>query len=294
MGLLDRVAEATSSYLQAPGAERALDRPWWPQLHKFLHHMNSIPQIGLLSTQVFAKLWAGAPYSPLFLSDHWGSCSGIRRTREAMICMPGSCPFLAAHMQREDIAPNSEDYVLEEDRPYMPLAARMIRAASTEDLRSDGDEPLSDASWQQIERQCGPGQGAHPPSAAGEDESASSSWGRLRAVGYLNVQGSGAETSGSESDAPRNVQPITICIDTSGSETEVSTLSAPAELGIDLLDAPRSNEETRPSPTLQRKHSASWIGWRITGTTWSSRSITSRKSPSTGGEAQKTRSLRAT
>ena len=53
-------------------------------------------------------------------------------------------------------------------------------------------------------------------------------------MGYLNVRGVGAETSGSESDAPRNVHPVTIRIDTSGSETEVPTLCAPAELGIDL------------------------------------------------------------
>ena len=86
-----------------------------------------------------------------------------------MISMQGSCPFLAAHMQREDLAPSSEDYVLEEDRPYRTMleASRMVRAASTEDLRSDADGALIDASWQQIERQSGPAQGFTLPARPG-------------------------------------------------------------------------------------------------------------------------------
>ena len=122
-------------------------------------------------------------------------------------------------------------------------ASRMVMTASTEDLRSEADEPLNDVSWQPVERSPGPAQRVHPPSAATDEESASSSCGRPAAEGFLNVQDASAETSGSESDAPRVVRAVTIRIDTSGSESEVPTLRAPAEPGIDLLNVPAVNEQ---------------------------------------------------
>ena len=72
--------------------------------------------------------------------------------------LQSSC-LLARWMERENAAPSSEDYVLDEDRPFVGLTTRMIKSASTEELRSDVDEPRSDVSWQQIERTSGCAQG---------------------------------------------------------------------------------------------------------------------------------------